>query len=172
MILALALAHAEPSRCVAVWTARDKGCAVRGELTANGAAPSENGARKAALRQLDKVLGLSITAQRALSPALGEGDFSTCPADLRENAHVDCFAEAGLAGAENLCFVELADPACWDGTVLSVEGVGWEMLNVGRQTMCEAVDARLVKLNYTELTTRRAVCAASCASKTTVRCPK
>jgi Fe-S oxidoreductase len=32
-------------------------------------------------------------------------------------------------------------------------------------------DARLVAQNYTDLEARRAVCAASCASKTTVRCP-
>jgi hypothetical protein len=171
-LVALALsAHAAPTRCVATWTPREKACAARGSLTANAAGAGQPGAERAALKQLEKVLGLSIEAQRLMSPILSAADFAACSADLREHASVSCLPEAELA-AEALCFVELADPACWDGNVLSVDGIGWEMVATGRQKMCEAVDARLVQLNYTDLATRRATCAAACASKTTVRCPQ
>lgn len=166
----VSLVSAGPSRCVATWTGPSEGCGIRGEVKAAAAGPSEKAAARAAEKHLAKVAELTAAAQRARSPGRTEQEFAGCAAAVKADAYVNCFADASLAD-EALCFVELVDPECWNGQVLTVDGVGWEMVAEGRRQMCEAVDARLVQQNYTDLATRRAVCAAACASKTTVRCP-
>ncbi len=169
LVALLPLALAGPARCVASWTGPAAGCALRGELTASAAGPSEKAAERAVQRQLAKVTELAVAAHRARIPTLGPESFTSCAATVKEDAHVNCFPDEDLA-EEGLCFVELADPECWTGQVRQVEGVGWQVLGAGRDALCRAVDERLVEQNYTDVATRRAVCAASCAAKTTVRC--
>lgn len=169
LLSALALA-ADPARCVATYTASPTAeCGLRGEVKASAAGPSEKAAEKATRKQLDKVVDLTVAAQRARIPAMGEDAFAGCRAKVRDDAYVNCFADATLAD-EALCFVELADADCWTGQVRQVEGTGWQVANTARDAFCKEVDARLVALNYTDLATRRAVCAASCAAKATVKC--
>jgi hypothetical protein len=171
MLLAIAsLALATPARCVATWTGPVPGCALRGEIVASAAGPNEKAAERALRRQLERVTELSVAAQRTKRATQVDEAFSMCADTVPTRAFVNCFAEPALA-APALCFVELPDPTCWTGEVLQIDAVGWQAVGTGRDAMCKAVDARLVAQNYTDLEARRAVCAASCASKTTVRCP-
>lgn len=170
MLVLASLASAGPSRCVATWSGPVEGCALRGEVAASGAGLSEKAADRAVRKHLARVVDRSIAASLARMTIADESQFRSCEAVVQAKAYVNCFEDPALA-APSFCFVDLPDPTCWTGEVLQVEDVGWRALERGRDKMCAAVDARLVSQNYTELPTRRAVCAAACETKTTVRCP-
>lgn len=166
------LAAAGPSRCVATWTGPVPGCAIRGEVVATAAGMSEKGAERALRRQLDIVVERTVAATRARVPTMEPAQFVTCAEAIQAAAFVNCFEDAALA-VPAFCFVSLDDPTCWPGDVLEVDGLpGWRASEVGRDKMCAAVDARLVAQDYTDLAGRRAICAASCASKAVVSCPQ
>lgn len=168
--LLFSVALAGPSRCVATWTGPAPGCAIRAPIVASGAALSEKAARRALAAHLDSVIELTIVASRARLTTLGPAEFAACSDIVSRDAYVNCFEEPALA-APAFCFVGFDDPTCWTGEVLEVEDVGWRALQGGRDKMCTAVDTRIVSQKYTDEATRRPICAAACASKTTVRCP-
>jgi hypothetical protein len=170
MLVLVAGALAGPSRCVATWTGPVEGCALRAEVVASGAGPSEKAAERALHKQLTRVVDRSVAAALARMSLADESQFRGCEDVVQAKAYVNCFEEPALASPA-FCFVDLPDPTCWTGEVLQVEDVAWRALEVGRHKMCAAVDARLVAQNYTDMAARRAICAASCESKTTVRCP-
>jgi hypothetical protein len=166
---ALALA-ADPARCVATWTGPKADCAVRGELTASANGTSRRAAEKAIHKELAVVTERAVAGARLQMPGVAVAEFAGCAARVEKEAFVDCFDAPELAEIR-LCFVQLDDPTCWNGDVLNMEGVAWQMLAKGRKKMCEAVDERLVTQNYLDVATRRAVCAATCEMKTRVSCP-
>ena len=153
------------------WQGPTTGCAIRGEVKATAAAGSEAGARRAVSRQLGEVANLTAAATRARIPGLTESQFLTCGDEVRDAAHISCLPDESLADPEALCFVELKDPECWSGTVLQLDAGGVGAVAEGRKQMCEAVDARLVAQNYTDVASRRVICKASCEANTTVSCP-
>jgi hypothetical protein len=167
MLLSTAVAG-EPVRCVAVLETPKAACALHHSFSVTGAGPNEVAATRAARTALEKAVSSSVTAQVTAQP-LVTIDPAQCSA-LAKNAHVDCFPEAALAQTA-YCFVSLADPACWDGEVLTVEDKGWRVFARGTAEMCQAVDKRVVAQNYNDTETRRLACAASCLRSTAVRCP-
>lgn len=164
------LASAGPSRCVATWTGPVPGCAIRGEVAASATALSEPAAQRALRHALEEAIDRSVAATRARIPSLESAQFVLCAEKIQDAAFVNCFEDATLAEPA-FCFVSLDDPACWSGEVLHVEAVGWVAHRLGRDRMCAAVDKRLVAQDYTDVATRRAICADACAAHTTVRCP-
>lgn len=169
LLVALALAGDDPTRCVAQWTGPVEGCQLRGTLQFSATASTEKGARKALAKHMTEAVRLAEKAELARLTTLSEGQFVRCDEAVAKS-FVNCFPEPHL-DQELLCFAELKDRECWDGEILTVEDVGWRALVAGRRTMCAEVDRYLVRQNYTDLETRRLACAARCASDTTVRCP-
>lgn len=170
MLLALvAVALAGPARCAATWTGPAPTCALRGEVKATAAGPSEAAARRALKKEIAEVVRLTVASQRARIPTQVAAEFEGCAAVVTEDAFVNCFADDSLVEA-SMCFAELDDRQCWTGQVVQVEGVGWHVLDAGRDAICKAVDERLVTSGWSDLATRRAVCAAACQSRATVRC--
>ena len=159
-----------PVRCVATWTGPKADCALRGELTASANGPSRGAAEKAIKKEIGVVTERAVAGAQLQMPGVPASDFAGCAARVAGEAFVDCFDAPELAEIR-LCFVQLDDPTCWNGDVLNMEGVSWQMLAKGKKKMCEAVDERLVAQNYLDVATRRAVCAATCEMKTKVSCP-
>lgn len=159
----------DPVRCAATVTTPTEGCNLRDSFTVTSGGRTEAAATRAAQKALKDALMKSSAAFYAAQPAANAKETVACEA-LVEGAHVDCFPEAGLA-EDKYCFVTLSAPDCWDDTVLEVEARGWKAFDAGRKAMCDAVDARAVKLNYPDVEARRIKCAAACATHTLVRCP-
>jgi hypothetical protein len=170
MLLLLSFAAlAEPTRCIATWNGPAPGCGLHETYKVEATAGSEGAARKAAVDQLATVLVLDSDAHRVARPALGTSEFLRCE-ESAKRAYVDCFAEPALAG-EALCFATFDSPECWSGEPFTIEARGVRALAIGRQRMCEAVDARILAQGYNDTVTRRAKCRAACEAKTAVRCP-
>jgi hypothetical protein len=147
------LAHAEGARCVATWQADAKACGIEGSLMTSATGPSMEAAERLARRRLGRVA--ELTAE-----------------DLVEKVRSHTGSEFfGCAENGPFCFITLDDPECWDGTVLTIDDQGWRAVLAGRQMMCEAVDARQVRLNYTHVDERRTRCQESCAIGAVVSCP-
>jgi hypothetical protein len=170
LTLLISAALAEPTRCIATWNGpAPSGCGLPDTYKVEATASSESAARKAAIAQLGKVLVLDADARRIARPALGTSEFLRCEASAKQ-AFVDCFAEPALTET-SLCFATLDSAQCWSNTPITLEVRGVKALAVGRERMCEAVDARIVAQAYTDTETRRAKCRAECEAKTAVRCP-
>jgi hypothetical protein len=172
MLLALAplVFAGGPSRCVVTWEGPATGCELHGHYQATAAGPTPKAAEKSARKQMEKVVDLSTTAALDKRSTLTPSQFASCQAHVAEEAYVNCFEDPTLTES-SYCFVQLDDRDCWTGEVFQVEDVAWKAMDTGREQMCARVDARLVKLNYTDLELHRAECQASCESKTTVKCP-
>lgn len=169
LLISLALAGDDATRCVAEWTGPVEGCALRGPWHFEATSSTEKGARKALKKYVAEATSLAQAAEKERIKTLTDGQFVLC-SDALEKAFVNCFPEPTLDQA-GVCFVELKDKDCWNGDVLTVEDVGWRALAEGRQEMCAAVDAYLVQQNYTDVASRRVQCKSTCTSQTVVRCP-
>lgn len=168
LLTSLALA-AEASWCIASWDAPASSCAIDGRMTASAAGVNEDAAADAARRRLGRV------AQLAANDLVGyrelrADDLAGCAETVPDEAEVSCQpVESPVDG--DYCFVTFDDAGCWDGTVLTVSRGGWQAVVIGRERMCNAVDARLARLRYTNSDERRKECSARCAAEAVVSCP-
>lgn len=169
LLMSLSFAADPPARCVASWTPPPTGCALRGNIQAQAAGPNRSAAEKATRKQLDAQIDASAAGMMAALGTTSKVDFLDCRNTVGD-AFVDCFPDPALADT-SLCFVTFDDAECWTGDVLNLETTGWKAVGAGRAEMCRKVDERLVAQNYDDVATRRAVCRASCETKTAVRCP-
>lgn len=170
LLLAFAFASEPPNRCVVSWSPPASDCAIRTTIDAQGAGPNRKSAERAARRQLEVAIDATALALIARLGTPIPSDFSGCKVAV-DSAYVDCYPDTSLAAADALCFVTFDDGDCWNGDVMHLETTGWKALAMGRDMMCAAVDARIVSQNYTDAVQKQAICKASCATKTVVRCP-
>ena len=171
MILFLAsFAFAEGARCVATWRGPVPGCPIDGDIVASATRGSPTSAERAARRQLAKVLDLTAGELVTRVPDKYSAEYVLCTERTLDKADVSCSTELSSTDGE-FCFVTFDDPSCWSGEVLTVDYGGWRAVLDGRSTMCEEVDARLVRLDYTDVEEARARCQESCAMRTNVSCP-
>ncbi|MDP2315107.1 MAG: hypothetical protein Q8P41_19565 [Pseudomonadota bacterium] len=172
MILLLAtLAYAEGARCVATWRGPVPGCPIAGDLVASATRGSETTAERAARRQLARVLELTADELVERSGDRYNAEYVLCTERTLEVADVECAGQQSSMDG-GLCFVTFDDPSCWpDGEVLTMENEGWRAVIDGRQAMCEAVDARLVRLAYRDMEESRIRCQESCVTRAAVSCP-
>jgi hypothetical protein len=171
LLITVGIALAGATRCVARWEGPVDGCPLVEVLRVEGAAPGPRAAERAARGALESAVKLYVTAYKQRYPQIDPKRFAQCGAVVRASAFVDCFPDPGLGKLEALCFAELADPECWDGRVLTVEGTGWTLVQEGRSEMCRAVDQQVVQQDFLDRDVMRSWCAASCAADTRVRCP-
>ncbi|MDP2309166.1 MAG: hypothetical protein Q8P18_24295 [Pseudomonadota bacterium] len=171
MLLFLAsLAYAEGARCVATWRGPVPGCPIEGDVVASATRGSTTAAERAARRQLAKVLNLTADDLVDRVPNRYPAEYVLCTERTLDEADIDCSAETSSVDGE-FCFVTFDDPECWTGAVLTVDYGGWRAVIDGRAEMCEQVDARLLRLDYSDTEERRARCQESCAMRTMVSCP-
>lgn len=164
------LAHAEGARCVATWQADAKACGIDGSLMTSATGPSMEAAERLARRRLGRVA--ELTAEDLVEKVRSHtgSEFFGCAENARDEANISCSIEKATSDGP-FCFITLDDPECWDGTALTIDDQGWRAVLAGRQMMCEAVDARQVRLNYTHVDERRTRCQESCAIGAVVSCP-
>ncbi|MFN7147474.1 MAG: hypothetical protein ACK4YP_27150, partial [Myxococcota bacterium] len=160
----------EAARCVATWRATVPGAAIDEEIVTSATGPSREAAERAARRRIGRVAELTADDLVSIDDYLHPAQFAACTDAASREAEISCNRVRATADGD-LCFVTFDDPECWDGRVLTVDDSWSRALVTGRQRMCEEVDARQVRLNYTDLDRRRAECRESCATRTVVSCP-
>lgn len=169
LLTSLALTS-ENSHCLATWNGTIPHCAIQGEIASSATGPSQNAAERLARKRLGRVAEMTAADLVAVDAEIHEAEFWGCAATAMEQAELTC-SRAWAPTEGNLCFVTFDDPECWDGRVLTVEETWERAIQTGRDRMCEEVDARQLRLNYTNLEQRRANCQQSCATSTIVSCP-
>ncbi|MES2640761.1 MAG: hypothetical protein V4850_14795 [Myxococcota bacterium] len=170
LFLATSLAYAEGARCVATWRGPLPGCPIDGDVVASATRGSATSAERAARRQLAKVLELTADDLVERIPDRYSAEYVLCTERTFDEADVSCSTERASNDGQ-FCFVTFEDPECWSGEVLTVDYGGWRAVIDGRVSMCEQVDARLVRLDYSDVEEKRAQCQESCAMRTMVSCP-
>lgn len=165
----LALAS-EAARCVATWRASVPGCAIDDEIVTSATGPTREAAERVARRRIARVAEVTADDLVSIDDYLHPVQFAGCGEAAPREAEVAC-TRVRAPGDGDLCFVTFDDPVCWDGRVLTVDDAWSRALVTGRQRMCDEVDARQVRLNYSDLDRRRAECQESCAVRTVVSCP-
>jgi hypothetical protein len=167
MLLAASPAQAGdvPNRCEAVFVGPAKACDLFGTWTAGGAGRTADQATRNAQERLSALVtaALDERAARGESALQREG----CAAALTAQVRVVCYPEPDLA-LDRLCFAQLREPACYRGPSIDLKGVGWKVIEKGREQICLDVEARLVSQAATEA--ERLACRVRCLQDAEVRC--
>jgi hypothetical protein len=160
-----ALAGDVPNRCEAVFVGPAKACDLFGTWTAGGAGRSAEQATRNAQERLSALVNAALDerAARGESALQREG----CGAALATQVRVVCYPEPDLA-LDRLCFAQLREPACYRGPSIDLKGVGWKVIEKGRDQICLDVETRLAAQSATDA--ERLACRVRCLQDAEVRC--